>query len=135
MQAFGFPDVLKEKVAFADEAFAAGLAEDDVGLAGVGEAEADAAGEVGFDHGGDDVGFGELGGEDEVNAGGAAFGADAGDARFDFGAGFFIGDEVEVFVAKQNDAREGLAGEGDVGGKIVHAFLLEEEIAVVHFVD
>ncbi len=100
MQALGFTDVLEEKIAFAEEAFAAGLAKDDVGLAGVGEAQADTAGEVGLDHRGDDVCFRKLSGEDEVNAGGAAFGADTGDAGFDFGPVFFVGDQIEVFVAK-----------------------------------
>jgi len=52
----------------------------------VGEAEADAGGDVGLDEAGDDVDRGALGGEDEMNADGAGHLGETGDGFLDVGA-------------------------------------------------
>ena len=73
-----------EHVALAEEQFAAGLVEHDARIEAGADLEADAAGHVGFDQAGDDLGFGALGGEDEVDADGAGLLGDADDVPFDF---------------------------------------------------
>ena len=74
-----------EHVALADEFLGALGIEDDARVECGGDLEGDAAGNVGLDDAGDHVGARRLGGDDEVDAGGAGLLRDARDAHFDVG--------------------------------------------------
>src|SRR5262249_43392859 len=69
--------VLVEQVAAAEELGGVAFADDDVGVGFRGDAQGDAAGKVAAEEWGDDGGFWALGGEDQMDAGGAGFGAQA----------------------------------------------------------
>ncbi len=77
--------------------------------------EGDAGGDIGFDDAGDDGGAWGLGGDDEVDTGGAGFGGEEGDGVFDFGGGDLH--EVGELVDDDDDVGKAIGEDFLVGGK------------------
>ena len=78
------PGLRKSISPWPSRASCAVLVEDDSAVHFGGDAEADAGGHIGFDKSGDDGGLRTLGGEDDVDADGAAFLCEADDVGLDF---------------------------------------------------
>ena len=109
-----------EEVALAEQIFRAVLVEDDARVESARHLEGDARGDVRLDHAGDDFAARRLRGDDEMDAGGAGLGGQAGDGAFDVGGrglheigqlvdddddvGELVGDD-EVVLARHADGR------------------------------
>lgn len=123
---------LEEQVTATGEEFRAWLIEDDAGFEGAGDLEANPGGQIGLDEAVDDGAFRALGGENEMDPGGAGLLAEALEIG---GEGVFLrseGDEIGKFVAAEDEAWEGRLRVGlIVAGEVGKAG--EEGVAALHF--
>ena len=124
-----------EHVALAEQLFSAGLVHDHAGVGAGGGGEGDAGREIGLDQAGDDVDGGALGGDDQVDAGGAGELREADELLFDVDRGghHHVGELVE----HDDPVGHRLGGRGQrvVGGDVARAEFFEAAVAAVHFAD
>src|SRR5262249_40365120 len=128
----------EEHVAAAEEAFGAGHVEDDAAVGQRGNGEGDAGGDVRLDQAGQDVDRGPLGGDDQVDAGGAAHLGEAAEEGFDLVGGGHH--QVGELVEDDDEVGDALGGRfvGDlelVAFEVADRVLGEDVVAALHLLN